>query len=66
MRVSFVEGLCLVAAGVAMVELHDSQRVARPASEPVAGLATAAKDAAVVSTARAQGAFDLRSIRTNR
>jgi len=41
-RVNLIEGLCIVAIGFAMVELHDSQRVARPASEPVAGLATAA------------------------
>ena len=30
MRLSFIEGVCLVAMGVAMVELHDGQRLGRP------------------------------------
>jgi hypothetical protein len=44
-RVSIIEGLCLVAIGAAMVELHDSQRFARSGFSPAA-LATAAKPAA--------------------
>ena len=30
MRLSFIEGVCLVAIGVAMVELHGGHRLVRP------------------------------------
>ena len=47
MRVSLIEGLCLVAIGAAMVEIHDNHRFPRAGNAPAAGLATAAKPAAV-------------------
>ena len=65
MRVGLIEGLCLVAAGVAMVELHDSQRAGRFGNPSVA-VATPAKPAAVATTVRAQGALDIRSIERER
>ena len=40
---SFIEGVCLVAIGAAMVELHDNQRFGRQGSAFVATLAAAAK-----------------------
>ncbi|HVN34742.1 MAG TPA: hypothetical protein VMU96_05740 [Casimicrobiaceae bacterium] len=40
---SFIEGLCLVAIGAAMVELHDNQRFERQGAAFVATPATAAK-----------------------
>lgn len=45
---SFMEGVCLVAIGVAMVELKDGHRFARPPGiyPGVAALAVAAKPAA--------------------
>jgi hypothetical protein len=45
-RLSFVEGVCLVAIGVAMVELQDGHRFARPGITPGATVAVAAKPAA--------------------
>jgi len=59
-RVSFIEGLCLVAIGFAMVELHDSQRAGRAGLQPGAALAMAAKPAAVAGTPSPQQALDLR------
>lgn len=52
MRVSLIEGLCLVAIGAAMVEIHDNHRFARAGNAPAAGLATAAKPAAVAAPKR--------------
>ena len=49
MRLSFIEGLCLVAIGATMVELHDSHRLARTGIPPETALATAAKPAAAAS-----------------
>ena len=46
MRLSFIEGLCLVAIGATMVELHDSYRSGRSAIRPESALVTAAKPAA--------------------
>ena len=46
MRLSFIEGLCLVAIGVAMVELQDGHRFARPGTGGEASGATAVKSAA--------------------
>jgi hypothetical protein len=51
-RVSLIEGLCLVAIGAAMVEIHDNHRFARAGNAPAAGLATAAKPAAVAAPKR--------------
>lgn len=43
---SIMEGICLVAIGVAMVELKDGHRFARPGISPgLAALATSAKPA---------------------
>jgi len=48
---SIMEGICLVAIGVAMVELKDGHRFARPGISPgMAALATAAKPATASST----------------
>ena len=60
MRIGIIEGLCLVAAGVAMVELHDSQRTGRPGTQSGVALATAASPAAVAGTARSHDAFGVR------
>ena len=50
---SVMEGICLVAIGVAMVELKDGHRFARPGISPdVAALATAAKPATASSAER--------------
>jgi hypothetical protein len=54
-RPSFVEGLCLVAIGVAMVELHDGRRIGRPGIRSETTLATAAKPAAAAGLARSPG-----------
>ena len=53
MRLTVIEAICLVAIGVAMVELHDGQRLGRPAVHSAAALATAPK-AAVASPARSR------------
>jgi hypothetical protein len=45
-RLSFIEGVCLVAIGMAMVELHDGQRFSRPGMNSGTTLATGAKPAA--------------------
>jgi len=57
-RVSFVEAACLVAIGVAMVELHDGNRLRRPGVQSPAALAAAAKPA-VAGPARAPDALNL-------
>jgi len=64
-RVNLIEGLCIVAIGFAMVELHDSQRAGRPGSHPGAVLATAAKPAAVARPVRLQDVADIRPIGRN-
>ena len=48
MRLTVIEAACLVAIGMAMVELHDGQRLGRPAVHSAAALAPAPK-AAVAS-----------------
>ena len=49
---SLIEGLCLVAIGAAMVELHDSHRFARPEILPAAALARPAQPAGGAGEAR--------------
>jgi len=51
-RLSLIEGLCLVAIGATMVELHDNHRFARPGFPPAAALTPAAKPAAGAGEAR--------------
>ncbi len=52
---SVMEGVCLVAIGVAMVELKDGHRFARPG---VAALATTAKPATASSAERLNAAAE--------
>ena len=61
MRLSFIEGLCLVAIGATMVELHDSQRLARTGIPPETALATAARPAAAASQVRSKESSQLTS-----
>jgi hypothetical protein len=51
-RVSFIEAVCLVVIGVAMVELHDGQRHGRQGMQFAAAPAMAAKSAALADPAR--------------
>lgn len=54
---SVMEGICLVAIGVAMVELKDGHRFARPGiGTDVTALATAAKPATASSAERLNAA----------
>lgn len=53
MRFTVIEAACLVAIGVAMVELHDGQRLGSPAVHSAAALASAPK-AVVASPARSR------------
>jgi len=57
-RVSFIEAACLIAIGVAMVELHGGNRPAGTGVHSAAALATAAKPA-VAGPARAPDALNL-------
>lgn len=59
MRLSFLEGLCLVAIGVAMVELQGGQRAGRPEMNAGTALATAAKPAAAAGSVRLHEAMSL-------
>jgi hypothetical protein len=54
MRLSFIEGVCLVAIGVAMVELQDGHRFERTGNHSGSALATAAKPAAASGAERTQ------------
>ena len=56
---SVMEGICLVAIGVAMVELKDGHRFARAGVTPgVAALATAAKPASASGAERLNAAAE--------
>ena len=61
MRLSFVEGVCLVAIGVAMVELQDGHRFARQGISPSATVAVAAKPAAAARVDPLNAAAESRS-----
>ena len=65
MRVSFMEVACLVAIGVAMVELHGGNRPAGTGVHSAAALATAAKPA-VAGPARAREALNPMPNESNR
>ena len=53
MRFSLIEGLCLVAIGAAVVELHDgNHRFARPVIPSATAPATAAKPTAAAGQVR--------------
>jgi hypothetical protein len=53
-RLSFIEGVCLVAIGVAMVELQDGHRFERTGIHSGSALATATKPAAASGAERPQ------------
>ena len=64
---SVMEGICLVAIGVAMVELKDGHRFARPGISPgLAALATSAKPATSASAERLNAATEADSFRARK